>query len=358
MIRILDRYILKKFLSTFVFVVILLVLIILVIDIAEKLEKFNRNNLSFGEIFEYYQDFVPFIANLITPITVFIATVIVTAKMASPSEIIAILSSGSSFIRMLVPYLMGSIIIAGVSFYLTGWVIPVSNKSRLAFENQYLRGTYYFDKKNFHIQVGPNEYLYMQSYSNQANVGYKFAIDWIEGNELKEKLTAKRIEWNPEKELWTLKNWKRIKILPNGEQFSHGLSMDTTLIIHPKEFESDYRMYESMTIPELQSFIKSLESRGAEGKETYVIELYARYTSPFAVIILTFIGVIVSARKSRGGAGFPIALGFLMSFIFILFFIMAKGIAEAGNMHPLMAVWLPNIIFGIIGAIMYKTVPR
>jgi len=146
MIRILDKYILKKFLSTFVFVVILLVLIILVIDIAEKLEKFNRNNLSFGEIFEYYQDFVPFIANLITPITVFIATVIVTAKMASHSEIIAILSNGSSFIRMLVPYIMGSIIIAGVSFYLTHWGQP-------EYESFFCQSNLYFSHIRFQMQV-------------------------------------------------------------------------------------------------------------------------------------------------------------------------------------------------------------
>lgn len=356
--RIIDKYILKKFLSTFVFVVLVLVMIIIVIDIAEKLEKFTRNNLSFNEVFEYYQDYIPFIANLITPITVFIATVFVTAQMASHSEIIAILSNGSSFRRMLVPYIIGSLIIALMSFYLTGWVIPISNKSRIAFETQYLKSAYYFDQKDFHIQVGPNEYLYMQSYSNQANVGYKFSIDWIEGTQLKEKLSARRIEWNPEKELWTLKNWQRKKILPNKELFSYGASMDTTLIIHPKEFENDYRLYDGMTIPELKSFIASLESRGADGKETYIIELYARYTAPFAVIILSFIGVIVSARKTRGGAGFQIAMGFLLSFIFILFFIMAKGIAEAGDMHPLLAVWLPNIIFGIIGTIMYKTVPR
>lgn len=356
--RIIDKYILKKFLSTFIFVVLIVVSVVVVVDLTEKLDKFTRNNLSAAIVTDYYLSYIPFIANLITPITTFIATVFVTAKMASHTEIIAILSNGTSFRRMLVPYMIGASIIAILSFYFNGWVIPKSNKFRIDFEVKYLKGKYYFDEKDFHIQVGPERYLYMQNYNNQIDVGTRFTLEQFDGDKLKEKLYAQRIEWNEETEKWTLVEWQKREINSDGEEITYGRKMDTTLIIHPREFESNYRLFDGMTIPELNRYIKELEARGADGKEIYVVEKYTRYTSPFAILILTFIGVIVSARKTRGGAGFQIALGFLLSFIFIIFFVMSKSIAEAGSMHPLLGVWLPNIVFTIIGLIMYRTIPR
>jgi len=356
--RIIDKYIIKKFLSTFLFVVFIVVAIVVVIDITEKLDEYSRNNLGVIEVAGYYFNYIPFIANLITPITTFIATVFITAKMANHSEIIAILSNGTSFNRLLMPYFIGASIIAVVSFYFNGWVIPKTSKERIAFEVKHLKKRYYFGERNFHIQVAPNQYLFMESYNNQVNVGVRFTLEKFHDNKLVEKLSARRIEWDKEKENWRLINWQRRVIKPDREVVTFGDKMDTTLIIHPREFESDYRLYEGMTLPELNRYISELEARGAEGKEIYIVEKYVRYTAPFAILILTFIGVIVSARKSRGGAGFQIALGFLMSFIFIIFFVMSKGTAEKGSLNPLLGVWLPNIIFGLVGIIMYRTVPR
>ena len=182
--KILDKYILKKILTTFFFVVMILVAIITVIDITEKLDKFSENNLSGMVILGYYLDFIPWIAGLIAPITVFIAVVYVTSRMAGQTEIIAILSSGVSFRRFLLPYFMGALLIAILSFIFNGWLIPQSNRSRLAFDTQYIQRNYYFDTRNLHLQIEPNVYLYIQSYNNQTNVGYQFTLEKFKDNEL------------------------------------------------------------------------------------------------------------------------------------------------------------------------------
>ncbi|MGK7393024.1 MAG: LptF/LptG family permease [Candidatus Cyclobacteriaceae bacterium M3_2C_046] len=356
--KILDRYILKKFLSSYVFVVTIIVSVVCIIDMTEKNEKFIRNNLEAGQILGYYLDYFPYIANMISPITVFIATVFVTAKMASHTEIIAMLSNGMSFRRLMLPYLIGSIMIGGVSFYMTGWVIPNSNKSRVAFEVQYFEKPYYFDDRDIHIKVAPEVYLYMESYQNRSNVGYKFTLEKIVGTELREKLSAQSIQWDDEAESWKLRNWKRRVFAGFNEEVFFGNELDTTLNIHPKDFANNYRLYETFTIDELNQYIRELKTRGADDIEMYLIEKYIRFTSPFTVIILTFIGLIVSARKARGGAGFQIALGFLIAFIYIIFFVFTRSIAEVGAMDPALAVWIPNFIFAGVGILMYNTIPR
>jgi lipopolysaccharide export system permease protein len=366
MIKLLDRYILKRFLSTFIFVVLILLAVITVIDLTEKTDKYAKANLSFWEILSYYGDFLPWVGGLITPITVFIATVYVCSRMAGHTEVIAILSSGVSFRRMMMPYLVGATLIAGTSFLLNGWVIPNSNKSRLEFELLYLKKNTNFSRHNIHMQVARNTFMYLQSYNNVSNSGYHFSLEKFEGNKLVEKLTAKRIEWDTTLNKWHLKDWqiKQINRVfePNATDtvpmIRKGQAMDTTLSIHPKEFENDYRKYDGLTLNELDAYIKTLRSRGSAGIEAYEVEKYTRYASPFSIFILTFMGVIVSARKSRGGTGFQIALGFLLSFIFILFFMMFRTFAEAGALPPQISVWIPAIIFGVLSLVMYKYVPR
>jgi lipopolysaccharide export system permease protein len=377
--KLLDKYILKQFLSTFFFVVVILLAVISVIDMTDKMDKFAKAQLTSGQIFGYYLDFIPWIGSLVTPITIFIATVYVCSRMAGRTEVIAILSAGISFRRMMLPYFMGSLVIAALSFALNGWVIPNSNKSKLAFEVQYLKNKYYYDKQNIHIQVAPDVYLYMKSYNNTNNTGYQFTLERFQDNKMIEKLTASRVEWDTAKQKWTLRDWRihnvqsifettsgpeakpgleTSKRIVTTDSIKTGSTLDTALVIHPKEFESDYRKYDGMTLNELNKYIKTLRSRGSTGIEVYEVEKYTRYTAPFTIFILVFMGVIVSSRKSRGGTGLQIALGFLLSFIFILFFTLFRTFAENGSMPPQISVWIPNIIFGIISLIMYKYVPR
>ncbi|NBP68320.1 MAG: YjgP/YjgQ family permease [Cytophagia bacterium] len=348
--KLIDQYILKRFLSTFFFVVLILLAIICVIDLTEKMDKYTKNALNASQILGYYLDFLPWVGGLVTPITVFIATVYVCARMAGHTEVIAILSSGVSFRRMLLPYFIGAALIAGLSFWFNGWLIPNSNKDRLAFELQYLKSRFYFDKRNVHIQVAPDVYLYIQNYNNTVNTGYNFSIEKFEGLRLIEKLTANRIAWDSTKNKWTMHDWQLRKIdgifestlapeavagfdtnrtAKSKDIVMSGTALDTTLVITPKEFENDYRKFDGMTINELQSYITTLRARGSTGVEAYEVELHTRYSSPFTIFILTFMGVIVSARKSRGGTGLQIALGFGLSFLFILFFMLFRTFAEA-----------------------------
>jgi len=356
--KILDWYILKKFLKSYVFVVLVIELVVVIIHITENNENYINHELGFVQIAGYYLDYIPYIANMIAPITIFITVVFMTSQLAQHSEIIAMLSSGISFRRLMRPYMIGALIIAGFSFYFGGWVIPNGNKERVAFELQYIKGAYHFTEKNIHIKIAPTTMLYLQSYNVTNNVGYKPTLETIEDGILLNKLEATRMEWQTETEKWRLQNWKKREISGMDEIFTFGKTMDTTLQILPKDFASDYSRFETLTMNELYEYIDVLEMRGADDLEVYEIEKYIRYTAPFAALILTFIGLGVSARKARGGAGFQIALGFLLAFIYIIFFIFSRTSAEAGNIAPIIAIWIPNIIFTIIGLLIYQTVPR
>ena len=377
--KLLDKYILKTFLVTFFFVVLILLSVVTVIDLTDKMDKFAKAELGALQIIGYYLDYIPWIGSLLTPITIFIAAVYVCSRMAGHTEVIAMLSAGISFRRMLVPYFIGATLIGAISFALNGWIIPNSNKSRLAFEMQYLKTKYYFEKQNIHIQVAHDTYLYMKSYNNNNETGYHFTLEKFDHNRLVQKLTASRIVWDSTKLKWTLHDWtvKKVdgifetparpeavsamevsKVATAKEFVESGSQMDTALVIHPKEFESDYRKYDGLTLNELDEQIKTLRARGSTGIEMYEVEKYTRYTSPVTIFILVFMGVIVSARKSRGGTGPQIALGFALSFVFILFFTLFRTFAENGSMPPEISVWIPNIIFGIISLVMYKYVPR
>lgn len=360
-----DRYILKKVLATFLYVVLMLTAIILVIDLTEKMDKIARNELKTLAVLEYYGDFIPWIAGLLTPITVFITIVFVTARLAAHSEIIAILSAGTSFKRLLVPYFIASAIIASASFALNGWIIPQSNRSRVAFELKYFENKTMYDRRNVHMQVAPNVYLFLQNFNNRTNSGYQFTLEKFDSNRLVEKLSADNITWDSVSRKWQLRNWmvKRVddifqQNITSTALNKTGTQLDTALIISPEDFEDESRHYDGMTITDLRQHIRKMRSRGMTGVESYQTELYIRFSAPFTTFILVFMGVIVSSRKARGGTGFQIALGFSLSFVFILFFMLSRTFAEAGSLPPFMAAWIPNIIFATISMFMYKYVPR
>ncbi|TPE40629.1 LptF/LptG family permease [Pontibacter mangrovi] len=357
--KLLDKYILKKFLSAYVFTVLILVAVILVIDFTEKNDDFIKTNPSVHEIiFDYFLNLVPFYANMLSPITVFIATVFVTAKLASHTEIVAILSSGVSFRRFLVPYIMGSSLIGAMIFVLIGWVNPLANKERVAFEVKYIKSPFTYDSRNIHIKIGPETYVYMESYNNSAHIGYNFALEKITDTDLSQKLSASSISWDDEKEKWHINQYTLRTFDGEKETIYKGANLDTTLNLWPKDFESTYKLEQTLTLPQLNDYIKEKVSRGADDIEIYLIEKYERFSYPFAIVILTVIGVIVSARKARGGVGFQIALGFLLAFIFIIFVITSRSLAQVGDIAPQIAAWIPTIVFTGIGFLLYRYVPR
>jgi lipopolysaccharide export system permease protein len=357
--KILDWYILKKFLITYVFVVAVVMLIICMIDFTEKIDNFRERGPTNKEIFfDYYLNMIPYWANYISPLLVFIATVFFTSRLAARTEITAMLSSGISLLRLLVPYLMGSTILAIFTFAMVGWIIPRGNKVKLAFEYKYIEDQFYFNQRNFHVKIAPSLYAYLESYNNSSLTGYKFTLERMEGNQLKEKLTSDRIVWDPKKKKWTIHDYTTRKIDGLKESLTTGLQKDTTLNLSPKDFENDKNQFEALTLTQIDDYIALLNLRGADGVNAYLLEKYARLTQPFSIIILTVIGVTVSARKSRRGTGWQIAMGFVLAFIYILFFMIAKGIAESGRISAMLAVWLPNIVFGFIGLVLYRNMPK
>ena len=360
MMRILDRYILKKFLSTFVFVVLILVSIVLIITYSERNESFIKNDVPAIYILEYFAAYAPYIANLITPITVFIATVFVTSKLASHTEIIAILSGGVSYPRLLRPFLIGSVIIGIVSFILTGWVIPDANKFRVAFEQRYFDKEFNYSDRDIHFKVAPTQYVYLSSYNNRNDVGFRFTLEEISEREVKWKLSAKKITWDSLQLGWTLDEWHYREFLERGEKYKFENIKDTLIQINmtPDDFGNLKSFEQTLTINELNDYIAELEMRGADNVPIYQIEKLVRFMSPFTAIILTFIGVILSSRKTRGGVGFQIALGFFLAFVYIILYIAAKSNAENGSLNPILAVWFPNIIFTVIGVVLYRLVPK
>ncbi len=223
----LDLYILKKLLSAFFFVVIGLVVIICVIDFTEKNDDFMKNEVPGGLIFNYYLTFFPFFAVLLTPITSFIATVFVTAKLAAQTEIVAILASGISFRRLMYPYMMAAVIIGGLSFYLNGFVLPDANKYRISFELEYLEKPFYYSDRNIHIKIGPEEYVYIDRYNNQRDIGYTVTLERIDDEILKEKITAKRMQWDTASNKWSLYHWQKREIFPDKEVITSGNSRET-----------------------------------------------------------------------------------------------------------------------------------
>ena len=356
--KIIDKFIIKKFLGSYVFVVAVLVTVVSIIQITEKNDYIIQHQLSTREVAVYMLEFIPYVANLISPITVFIAVVFMTAKMASHTEIIAILSSGISFNRLLLSYMTGAVIIALLNLYLTLDVIPRANKPRIAFEIQYFEKPYYFNDRDIHMRVAPDTYFYMETFNNQSKIGYKVTLETIHDYRMKAKLSAQRVMWIDEKKSWEFRQWHLRSFDGFKETYREGDKLDTVLNLTPKDFDNQFRLFETLTQKELNEHIRLLKSRGSENVVVYETEKYMRLISPFSAILLTFIGLIVSARKSRGGTGFQIALGFLIAFIYILFFWFSKSFAENGGMQPSIAVWIPNFIFIAVGMVLYRFIPR
>lgn len=356
----LDLYILKKFLVTYFFVVLMLMLVITVIDITEKMEDFMKNDLSAGFVLvEYYFAFIPYMANLLSPITIFIATIFVAANLAARTEIIAMLSSGMSLIRIMFPFFIGSALVGVMVFYMAGWLIPHGNKQRIDFEKRYIKSAFYYSGKNVHIKTTPTTYVYLESYNSELNIGYQFTLETIIDNKLVEKMKAGRIHWNDSIKKWHVEEYFIRRFDNNGvEHVYRGSDKDTVLTITPKDFADTYMLFETYDMGELNRQIAILEARGAENVDTYIVEKYQRYTYPFSVIILTLIGVIAASRKSREGAGLTIAFGFLLAFVYIIFMITSRSLANAGGIGPLLASWIPNMVFMCIGFVMYRYVPK
>lgn len=354
--KILDWYIAKKFLTTFVVTILLFVIIIIVFDIAEKLDDFFEHNAPIkGIIFTYYANFIPNLINTFSPIFIFITVLYFTSRLAGRSEFISMLAGGMSLKRILMPYLVVSGVIAFSSYLLNAWIIPRSDKKRVRFENMYLRDYWSQAKGTIYRQIKPGVILYMEYFNNNDSSGLGINIESYEGTKLKSNTFGKFLKWNKQKQKWRLEAVMTREFLPNGNQKVTQLQfLDTALQFDPRDFFFKIEDVQSLDQNELRKFIAKEEARGSENIYFLRTELHRRYASPFSTFILVTIGVCVAGRKSRGGLGFSMAVGIFVIIFFLFFSKYFMSMGQTGVLPPWLANWSLNLVFVPVAWVFYK----
>ena len=356
MLKKIDFYIIKKFLGTYIFAILLIISIAVVFDINEKIDDFINAPLK-EIILDYYVNFIPYYANLFSQLFTFIAVIFFTSKLADNSEIIAILSSGISFKRLMVPYMVSAAIISSLTFTLNSFVIPPANKTRIEFQNKYVSNKKVDYAANVQLQVSPGVIAYINRYDDNLKIGYRFSMEKFEGKTLRSKLTAESIRYDSAYH-WIVRNYTIRDFDGMNETFRKGSRLDTIITIAPSDFLISRYDAELMTTPELNRYIKKQQERGASNVKPFQIEYEGRIASIFAAFILTSIGMSLSSRKVKGGMGVNIGIGLILSFTYIMFSTISSTFATNGDMSPRLAVWLPNILYIIIAIYLYTKAPK
>lgn len=359
---IIDFYIIKKFLGTFFFSLVLILGIAVIFDFSEKIDDFIEKQAPLKAIvLDYYLNFIPYFATLFAPMFVFISVIFFTSKMAINTEIIAILNAGMSFRRLLVPYFIAAALIASFTFVLTNFVIPHSNIKRLGFEEKYWRdpGFRKVSLTALHRQVYPNVYIYMESYNAITQTGRNFSMEKFDDHgKLEAKMSAQMVRWDTTINKWGAW-WYNIRETDSlGERLSTGRRIDTVLNVTPADFARSPEFVGTMNHRELKDYIGVLKLQGSDELKLYLNEKHRRYAMPFAFFVLTLIGVSLSSRKIRGGIGMQIGLGLMLTFSYILFMQFASQFSLKGDLNPALAMWLPNIIYTFIALVVYRFAPK
>ncbi|MGL4411877.1 MAG: LptF/LptG family permease [Bacteroidales bacterium] len=354
----LDWYVIKKFLGTYVFSILLIISIAVVFDINENLDKFLSKNAPVKAIaLDYYANFVPFFANMFSPLFTFIAVIFFTSKLADNSEVIAMLSCGMSFKRLLRPYIFSAFLIAAVNFYLSSYVIPQGNVKMIEFQNTYMKNKKVEYATNIQMQVDTGVIAYMERYDNPSKTAYRFSLEKFEGKQLKSRLTAQSAKYNEDYK-WTMREYLIRDFNGMTEVITKGSSLDTIVHIEPQDFLISYGDEKQMTTPRLYKYIEKQRMRGIGNIKDFEIEYERRFAMSLASFILTIIGAAVSARKVKGGMGLNIGIGLGLSFGYILFMTVTSSFAVSGQTSPRVAVWIPNIIYAGIAYYLYRKAPN
>lgn len=353
-----DWYIIKQFLGTYVFAIILIISISVVFDINEKIDKFLKPDVPLQAIImDYYMNFIPYFANLFSPLFTFIAVIFFTSKLADNSEIIAMLASGMSFRRLMLPYAISAGVIALTSFILSAFIIPPANITRIDFQNKYIRNKKVEYARNIQIEVEPGVIAYFNRYDSRPNMGYGFSLEHFEDKKLVSKLTASSIKYDSLYQ-WTVIEYMIRDFEGMHEHITQGTRKDTTLTIIPSDFLISPNDCETMTSPELATYIDRQKTRGIGNIQTFQIEYHKRFASIMAAFILTSIGASLSSRKIKGGMGLNIGIGLGLSFSYILFTTITSTFAINGYVSPMVAAWIPNILYTFIAIFLYQRAPR
>ena len=358
--RKLDVYIVKKFITTFFVALLLIIGIVIIFDISEKIDDFVSKEAPLKAIiFDYYLNFVPYFMNMFSPLFVFITVIFFTSKMAADTEIVAILSCGISFHRMMVPYVFSALLIALFSLGLNLFIIPESNKTRLEFENQYVKQRFKGVGRNVHYQISPGEYVFAESFSSWNNTAYRFTLERIKDNKLVSKIYAESAVYDSTKGSWTLKKYFiRDYNEDLTDRVRSGKQIDTTLALSTKDFYLTENTVETLTYSELNELIDIQQMRGDANVKFALIEKNTRFALPFSAFILTIMGVALSSKKRRGGIGWNIGIGIALAFTYILFLRFSQMFVHTGTLPPAIALWLPNVVFAIIAVFLYRIAPK
>jgi lipopolysaccharide export system permease protein len=355
-----DWYILRKLIGTFIYSLMIFLLISVVIDTTEKVDDFMKHHLSLHEIIvDYYFGFIPHILALLFPLFIFLSVIFFTSKMAYRSEIIAILASGVSFRRFLRPYWMGAFLFGGILWLANYWVVPNANRIRTSFENKYLHS--HDDEKsqyNRTTRIDSFTYVTFGTYDPNYKSGSNFTLNIVDKQNMSFKMKADRITWDSTTKKWRLDYVSMRSMNGLKEHWSSKQDTMLKLALLPKDLVDEKNLQEAMTTPDLRRFIQRESIRGSEGLNTYWVEYYRRTAAAFAVVILTLIGGIIAAKKVRGGSGLHLAVGIVISASYIIFLQFATVFSVKADLNPLLAVWIPNILFGGLALYLYRRAPK
>jgi lipopolysaccharide export system permease protein len=353
-----DRYIIRQFLGTYVFSILLIIAITVVFDVNERLDYFLKPEVTLHEIiFDYYANFIPYFISIFSPLFTFISVIFFTSILADKSEIIAILSSGVSFKRLMLPYLLSAALIAGINFAMNAYFIPPANVTRIEFQNTYFKNKKVEYARNIQLEVQPGVFAYFDQYRASSFMGYRFSLDHFEDKALVSRLTANSIKYDSLYQ-WTIIDYIIRDFDGMHEHITTGTRKDTTLTFVPSDFLISENDCETMTTPELARHIRRQKQRGIGNIQLFEIEYHQRYATIVSFFILTAIGVSLSSRKIKGGMGLNIGIGIGLSFSYILFTKITSTFAISGYVTPMVAVWIPNIIYFFITVYLYRKAPR
>lgn len=357
--KILDWYILKRYLSTFTMLLLLFVPIGIIVDLAEKIDKMLEHDLSFIQIAEYYFYFTIYFANLLFPLFLFLSIIWFTSKLADNTEIVAFLSSGVSFSRFLRPYFFGATIVCTIALLGGMFVVPWASKGFNDFKYTYLKGRDKVEQTNdIFRQINENKYIYASSFHPETHTARNFILEHFEGNELRYKITASRIKFNVEEGNYTLNNFDKRIIGPREDSLVSIGVVDTILPFEFDELTPVTYVAETLSFTELNDFIEQETRRGSPNINIYKVVAYKRWSTPVSAYILTIIAVAVSSMKRRGGMGVNLAIGISVAFVFVFFNKVFGTIAEQSTFSPFLAVWIPNIFFGIVAFFLLRKAKR
>lgn len=361
-LKVLDWYIIRKFIGTYFFSITLIISISIVFDANENLAKFAQFHAPFKAIvFDYYANFIPYFANLFSPLFVFIAVIFFTSRLAGNSEIIAMLAAGVSFKRLMRPYMVSCLFISALSFYLSGYVIPHGTVVRQNFETMYKNKKRNSSAENVQLQVDKGVIACIQIYDNNAKRGYGFSLDKFENKKLVSHMTASEIQYDTisdSKFHWRVTNWRIREMRGMRENITYGDVKDTVIMMEPADMAYSKGQQETFTSPELRDYISKQIGRGSTNVVQYEVEYHKRIASSFASFILTTIGFSLSSRKRKGGMGLYLGIGLALSFGYIMLQTVSATFAINAGTTPLLAAWIPNFIFAIVAYFCYRTAPN